>query len=192
MSDSERGQGQGSVPRLKLIVAFNHKRVIGKDNSIPWKCTPDMRLFQAATHGYPVIMGRKTWESLGSKPLPQRQNVVISTSMQAGEGYELRHNCSDAFRDFPDAWIIGGQKVYEQALLTGKVDHVLATVINNDEDGDAFFPELDGYEGIMYLQRPECEFWVFRRPFTWSLKAPTPPSGWTRLLMGPPPEGYAP
>jgi dihydrofolate reductase len=167
----ERAEGDRNG-RMKLIVAYNHKRVIGKDNRIPWRCAPDRRLFHAVTYGYPVVMGRKTWESLGSKPLPQRQNVVVSTSMHPGEGYELRSHCTDAFRDFPDAWIIGGQQVYEQALSTGKVDLILVTVLPNTEDGDAFFPELDGYEGIEYLNRPECSFWVYRRPGSWSRKAP--------------------
>jgi len=157
---------------LKLIVAHSQNRVIGKDGGIPWKISQDMALFKALTQGGTVIMGRKTFDSIERKGLPLRHNVVISSDLppayfDSGVPYfakdvEIMRCPYEAFHKYPHAWVIGGEGIYKAALKTNQVEVVYATIVNGAYEGDTRFPKLDGWEGFMYLRRPECEFWAFR------------------------------
>ncbi len=124
-----------------MIVARSRNHVIGRDNQMPWKISADLQFFKRVTMGHPVIMGRKTWESIG-RPLPGRRNIVVSrnTNYQATGG-ELVGSLDEALKnlgDFPRVFVIGGEQLFKQAF--DKADRLYITEIDlNIEDGDTFF-----------------------------------------------------
>jgi dihydrofolate reductase len=137
-------------PILSIVVAASENGVIGRDNDMPWKLSTDLKRFKALTLGKPVIMGRKTWESIG-RPLPGRPNIVITRDGAfAAEGAQIVGALEDAIAlgcrlatelGVDEVCIIGGGNIYAQALpLADKVHltRVLATI-----DGDTYFPEID-------------------------------------------------
>lgn len=129
-----------------IIVAYDRNRAIGANNTLPWqgKMKTDMQRVRELTTGNAIIMGRKTFESIG-RPLPNRQNIVVSTQGVDVPGVVSVTSINDAYdavEDGKDAYIFGGGKLYESALDT--VDDVLATEIDTVVEGaDAFFPSLD-------------------------------------------------
>lgn len=133
--------------RLNLIYARARNGVIGKDNQLPWHLPEDLAHFKCTTLGCPVIMGRRTWESLPPKfrPLPGRLNVVVSRDPNFNaEGARVARSL-EAARDLcppgTDAWVIGGAQIYAQALTLAR--HAVVTEIDRDFEGDAFAPALD-------------------------------------------------
>lgn len=132
---------------VNIIVAYNQKHVIGKDNDMPWRLPADLAYFKKTTMGCPIVMGRKTRESLG-RPLPGRLNIAVTrdTHYQA-EGTEIAYSLEQAVKQaravHDTIFIIGGGEIYKQALAQGLVDRVYATEIHASMDGDTFFPELD-------------------------------------------------
>jgi len=131
------------MPRLTLVVAYSDNRTIGRDNTLPWKLPGDLAHFKRTTLGSPIIMGRKTWESLG-RPLPGRLNVVVSRNTQyAAQGAVVVATLADAVRacgDVADVYVIGGAQIYGQAIPLAQ--RLIATEVHAQVDGDAFFPEL--------------------------------------------------
>ena len=129
-----------------IIVAYDRLRTIGKDGDIPWRGTlpVDMEFFRASTVHQPVVMGRKTYESIPERfrPLPERMNIVMSLSARAIEWATVARSLDEAYGlAGGNPTIIGGSDVYSQALPT--VDRILATEIDTETaGGDAFFPEL--------------------------------------------------
>lgn len=136
----------GNTPRITLIAAVARNRVIGAGNALPWRLPEDLKRFKSLTLGHPIIMGRKTWESLG-RPLPGRTNIVISRSTGlAAPGISvvdsLEASVAMAARAGADeAFIIGGAQIYAQALPIA--DRLQLTEIDRDYPGDAHFPEFD-------------------------------------------------
>ncbi len=132
------------MTELHLIVAHARNGAIGIDGKLPWYLPEDSKHFKRTTLGKPVIMGRKTWESLG-RPLPGRKNVVITRQADyVAEGacvVPTIEAALEAVKDEPVAFIMGGAQIYEQTLPLVKVAHV--TVINADYDADAYFKPLD-------------------------------------------------
>ncbi len=132
------------MTELHLIVAHARNGAIGIDGKLPWYLPEDLKHFKRTTLGKPVIMGRKTWESLG-RPLPGRKNVVITRQADyVAEGacvVPTIEAALEAVKDEPVAFIMGGAQIYEQTLPLVKVAHV--TVINTDYDADAYFKPLD-------------------------------------------------
>ena len=132
--------------RLHLIYARAANGVIGKDNALPWHLPEDMAHFKRTTLGCPVIMGRKTWDSLPPKfrPLPGRLNIVVTRDTSfAAEGAAVAHSLEAARRCCPagsTAWVIGGAQIYAQALPLAS--ELVVTEIARDFDGDAFAPPL--------------------------------------------------
>jgi dihydrofolate reductase len=137
--------------RIALIVAMAQGGVIGRDNGLPWHLSEDLRHFKAMTLGKPVIMGRKTWDSIG-RPLPGRTSIVISSnpSLVLPEGVLLVDSldaalaCGTAIaaRDSVDeCMVIGGATIYREALA--RASRIYLTEIELDTPGDAFFPPLD-------------------------------------------------
>ncbi|WP_277252033.1 dihydrofolate reductase [Neptunomonas phycophila] len=136
--------------RLAMIVAQSSNRVIGRDNKLPWYLPGDLKYFKQATMGKPIIMGRKTFESIG-KPLPGRLNIIISRDasftaqgikvvMSLPEAIELAE--SQALIDGVDeAMIIGGAQIY--ALALPEVERLYITQVHADIEGDAYFPEFN-------------------------------------------------
>lgn len=126
---------------LKIIVAMTQDRVIGKDNQMPWHIPEDLAHFKRETTGHSIIMGRKTYLSIG-RALPNRQNIVLSRDEAfAGKDLIVYHSLAEAIAAEPDAFIIGGAAIFEQALPL--VDELYITHIEADIEGDRKFPELD-------------------------------------------------
>jgi dihydrofolate reductase len=132
------------VPKLSIIVAMSSNRVIGVNNSLPWHLSEDLKHFKTLTTGHTIIMGRKTYESIG-KPLPNRRNIVISRNLNAFYGgIEVVHSLEDAFStssNDDEVFIIGGSNIYEQSLHLA--EHLYITEIKKAFEGDTFFPEID-------------------------------------------------
>lgn len=132
--------------QLNLIYARARNGVIGREKQMPWHLPEDLAHFKQTTMGCPVIMGRKTWDSLPERfrPLPGRQNIVITRDAEwAAHGAQVAHSldaalalCSDATQ----AWVIGGAQIY--ALALPKAQRVVVTEIDQDIDGDAWAPTL--------------------------------------------------
>jgi len=129
---------------ISLIVAMDKNRVIGKNNSLPWKLPQDLARFKSLTLGHAVIMGRKTYESIG-KALPGRVNIIVTTS----ESYSALgctvvgslESAIDISKNEEEIFIIGGESIFKQALRFA--DRLYLTVIDNVFEGDTFFPEFD-------------------------------------------------
>ena len=139
--------------KLSMIVATAQNRVIGRDNALPWYLPNDLKYFKQTTLGKPVIMGRKTYESIG-KPLPGRTNIVITRQTDyLPEGVKVVHSVAEA-RDLAEsvclidgqeeAMIMGGAEIYTLALPDA--DRLHLTEVPADVDGDAYFPEYDKTE----------------------------------------------
>ena len=132
--------------QLHLIFAKARNGVIGKDNTLPWHLPEDMAHFKRVTMGCPVIMGRKTWDSLPPRfrPLPGRANVVVTRQEGWNEmGAQPSSSLTDALHfceQFADVWVIGGAELY--ALALPYASSAVVTEINADYHGDAFAPEL--------------------------------------------------
>ena len=124
-----------------MIVARSSNHVIGRNNQMPWKISADLQFFKKVTMGHPVIMGRKTWESIG-RPLPGRRNVVVSRNANLQlTGAEVANSLDAALatlNDFPRVFVIGGEQLFTQAFP--KVDRLYITEIDIDvKGGDTFF-----------------------------------------------------
>jgi dihydrofolate reductase len=131
-------------PRLELVVAVARNGVIGRDNGLPWRLPDDLRHFKRTTIGRPVLMGRRTWQSLG-KPLPERLNLVLTRDPAfAAPGATVVHTL-DAARAAAGAaealMVIGGADLYRQVLTDAAVLHL--TEVHADVDGDVRFPDFD-------------------------------------------------
>ncbi|MEE6075587.1 type 3 dihydrofolate reductase [Avibacterium paragallinarum] len=131
---------------LSLIVAMTKNNVIGKDNQMPWHLPADLAWFRQNTQGKPVIMGRKTFESIG-RPLPKRTNIVLSRSPFQHEGVIWKsdfESAVDFVKDFPEIMLIGGGELFKQYLPIA--DKLYLTEIQAEIDGDTFFPQIDWAE----------------------------------------------
>jgi len=133
-----------SKPIISLIVAMANNRVIGKDNQMPWHLPADLAHFKAITLGKPIIMGRKTYESIG-RPLPGRKNIVVSRNVDyVLEGCETALSLEKALElvnDAEEVMIIGGGFLYSQTIE--RADRLYLTFIDLDIDGDTLFPEYE-------------------------------------------------
>jgi len=130
---------------LSIIVAAGRNRVIGINNQLPWHVSADLKYFKATTMGKPIIMGRKTYDSIG-KPLPGRKNIVISRNDQLQiDGVECVTSVEQALKateGTDEAMIIGGSQIYSAALQSGLVNRIYLTEVDLAPEGDAWFPEL--------------------------------------------------
>ncbi len=129
---------------ISIIVAMDRKGVIGLDGDLPWHLSSDLKQFKAITMGKPLIMGRKTHESIG-RPLPGRENIVLThaTNFDA-EDCMIVHSLDDAFQaagDVDEVMIMGGSGIYDQALA--RADRLYLTEVHAEVEGDIFFPEFD-------------------------------------------------
>jgi len=133
--------------RIALIAAVAKNGVIGVDNRLPWRLPEDMRRFRALTLGHSVIMGRRTWQSIG-KPLPERQNIVVTrTVTDPPDGIEFARSLDDALgrARLPEpVFVIGGETLYREALPHARLMYL--TEIQRDFEGDARFPGFDRAE----------------------------------------------
>lgn len=130
---------------ISMIAAMTPDRVIGINNSLPWKLPADMKWFRQNTMGKPIIMGRKTFESFGAKPLPGRQNIIISRDQNyQAIGCDVVHSIGEAIalvESTEEVMIIGGATFYEQMLPLAQ--RLYLTYVDANVAGDAWFPEFD-------------------------------------------------
>lgn len=131
---------------LSLIVAMTKNHVIGKDNQMPWHLPADLAWFRQNTTGKPVIMGRKTFESIG-RPLPKRTNIVLSRQPFMHEGVVWKASLESALdfaRDSEEIMLIGGGQLFKQYLP--QADRLYLTEIQTELEGDTFFPQIDWHD----------------------------------------------
>jgi dihydrofolate reductase len=140
---------------LSAIVAMASNRCIGKDNTLPWRLPADLKRFKQLTMGHTLLMGRKTYESIG-RPLPGRTTVVVTRQRDyAPEGVRVAHSLEQALelaRGDDEAFIAGGADLYRQALE--RVRRLYLTRIDRDYPGDTFFPEVDLSGWRLVTQEP--------------------------------------
>ena len=134
------------MKEINVIVAMTKSRVIGKDGALPWHLSEDLKLFKAHTTGNIVIMGRKTFDSIG-RPLPNRRNIVVSKSIREDEkvrGVEyfpdLDHAVASAQKGDGLIFIIGGASIYHQMIE--KADRLYISMVDGEFEGDTYFPEI--------------------------------------------------
>lgn len=147
-------------PRISLIVAMAKNRTIGVNNTLPWRCPEDLKHFKSLTMGHHMIMGRKTYESIG-KPLPGRTTVVVSHNLALKiTGCIIVHSLEQAIaaclKD-DEIFIVGGAEVYAQAMAL--VDKLYITEIQENVEGDAHFPRftLNEWQEESRLKRSQQE-----------------------------------
>lgn len=130
---------------VSLVVAMSDNGVIGKDGALPWRIPEDMRHFKEITTGRPCIMGRKTWDSLPRKPLPNRKNIVVTRDRTfEAEGAEVVHSLDDALVSAGLAYeicVIGGAEIYREALPLASLVHL--TEVHLAAEGDARLAPFD-------------------------------------------------
>lgn len=149
---------------FKLIVAVANNQTIGRDNKLPWHLPQDLAFFKKTTQGHPIVMGRKTWESIG-KALPNRLNIVLTKNSNwvpnsktnetlpfthlkenkhsINSGIAIANSLEQVLASFPKQqtlFLIGGETLYHHALENDLVDEIILTEINRDFEGDAVFP----------------------------------------------------
>lgn len=131
---------------ISLIVAHDKNYVIGYENGMPWHLPGDLKYFKDITMGKPIIMGRKTFESIG-RPLPGRRNIVITRNDKYhAQGIETVSSLDAALalvKDVPEIMVIGGAQIFEQAMPLA--DKLYITLINHEFKGDTYFPRYDGW-----------------------------------------------
>lgn len=136
--------------KVALIVAVSQNHVIGRDNQLPWHLPEDLQYFKSVTMGKPILMGRKTYDSIG-RPLPGRANIVITRDPNwSAEGVIAVNSLEDAIAagyeackaaDCDEIMIIGGAQIYQDSLPIA--DKLYLTMVEAEIEGDAFFPEID-------------------------------------------------
>ncbi|MGP4079620.1 dihydrofolate reductase [Pseudalkalibacillus sp. R45] len=127
---------------ISLLLAMGMDRVMGKDNDLPWHLPEDLKWFKRVSSGHTIIMGRKTYESIG-KPLPNRKNVIVTNDKNyEAEGCVVTHSLDEALRqDGEELIVIGGAEIFKQVLE--KASRIYLTYIDEEFEGDTYFPELD-------------------------------------------------
>jgi dihydrofolate reductase len=147
LSDAIRTSQAAIRPRIALIVARARNGVIGRDGGLPWKIPGELAHFKRTTMGHPVVMGRRTWESIG-RPLPGRRNIVVTRNADfAAAGAEVAASLDAALAlcaGSNEVFVIGGAELYAQALP--RASRAVVTEIDADYDGDAHFPALSPAE----------------------------------------------
>lgn len=138
---------------IALIAAMGRNRVIGLAGALPWRLPADLRHFRKLTVGKPVLMGRKTYESIG-KPLPDRTNIVVTRRFGfRAEGcvvFSDLESAFEAYRAAPELMVIGGTSIYSQTL--SRASRIYLTVIDADFEGDSYFPEYDAASWVTSAQ----------------------------------------
>ena len=138
---------------ITIIAAIGLNNELGKDNDLIWHLPADLRRFKKVTSGHTIVMGRKTFESIG-KPLPNRRSILITRNTSYHkDGCEIVHSLEDAIKLIQDqehAFIIGGAQIYREAIEKKLVDQLDITKVHQNFDADVFFPtlELSSWEEI--------------------------------------------
>ncbi len=134
-----------------LIVAMSVNRVIGRGPDIPWHIPGEQARFKRVTMGYPLVMGRKTFEAIG-RPLPGRRNIIISRNKQYNaKGCEVVCGLKEAFSlcaTSEKVFVIGGEQIFRQAMAGAQT--IILTTIQRQVEGDIYFPEFCGFDKVTY------------------------------------------
>ena len=134
---------QSTGPQISIIVAMAENRVIGRNNDLPWRLPADLQHFKALTVGKPIIMGRKTWESLPGL-LPDRSHIVVTgDAYYRAEGCRVVHTLDEAVSaagDAPEVMVIGGAMLYGEAIP--RAERIYLTEVHAEVEGDVYFPEF--------------------------------------------------
>ena len=152
---------------ISFVVAYDRNRAIGKDNKIPWRLPDDMKHVYQLTVGKPLIMGRRTWQSIG-RPLPKRTSIVLTRDRAfTCDGCLIARTPDEAMKlagDVPEIIIFGGSRVFEDFLP--RADRIYLTEVDADVGGDTFFPPLDpsDWEVTEAVEHPADE----RHPYDFS------------------------
>lgn len=130
---------------ISIVVAMDKNKVIGKDNQLPWHLPADLAFFKKITMGKAIVMGRKTYESIG-KPLPGRQNIILTRNKDyAALGCTVIHSVDDIFaleqKETNEICVIGGAEIFKEVLAVA--DRLYITMIDNEFSGDTYFPPYD-------------------------------------------------
>lgn len=142
-------------PKISLIVAVDSKNGMGKNGTIPWHLSTDLRRFKALTTGHTIIMGRKTWDSLPRKPLPDRINMIITRSPDfRAEGASVNTSLEEAVVEAKDneqeeIFIIGGAQIFREAIEKGIADRLYLTQVKGDFECDTFLPDYSGFKKVL-------------------------------------------
>ncbi len=156
---------------ISLVVAMAQNGVIGANGRIPWHLPDDLKWFRKVTMGKPVLMGRKTYESIPPRfrPLPGRQNIVLTRQPDyEAPGAQVVHSVADALRaaaGAPELMVAGGAELYR--LLLPQADRLFLTLIAADFVGDAFFPAYDAAEWVEQWRQEHAADARHAVPFTW-------------------------
>ena len=155
---------------ISFIVAHDKNRVIGYQNGMPWHLPGELKYFKEMTMGKPIIMGRKTFESIGS-PLPGRRNIVITRNAHyQAEGIDVVGSLEEALalvKDAPEIMIIGGAQIFEKAMAIA--DKLYVTLINHEFPGDTYFPLYEGWKktseqpAILAPEGYSYQYYIFER-----------------------------
>jgi dihydrofolate reductase len=147
-----------TAPQLSMVVAMTDNRVIGRNNTMPWHLPADLAYFKKITLGHPILMGRRTWDSIG-RPLPGRRNLVLSFQKDLKlEGAEVFNSLEQALATCSDqVFVIGGADLFQHCLPMAQKLHI--TQIHATLEGDTFFPEVDltGWREIERIEHPRDE-----------------------------------
>lgn len=154
---------------VSIIAAIAENNVIGKDNDLIWHISEDLKRFKKLTSGHPVIMGRKTYESLPFKPLPNRKNIIISSQKELKyKGAIIVNSVESAFQECQnddEVFICGGATIYE--LFYPFSNKMYITKVHHNFEGDTFFPEVDykkweiNYESEMFFDKKSGLYYSF-------------------------------
>lgn len=131
---------------ISIIVATDKNNLIGKDNDLPWRIPADLAYFKKVTLGSTIVMGRKTYESIG-KPLPKRRNIILSRQEFHADGCETLHSIEEVERfnvDGEELFIIGGAHIFKETLPIA--DFLYLTYIDEEFEGDTYFPEVNEHD----------------------------------------------
>ena len=161
---------------ITLIAACSKNKIIGNENKLIWKVPGDLKRFKELTTGHTVLMGRKTFESIG-RPLPNRRNIILTRDKAfKADGCLVYSDLKEVLELFGnDLFIIGGEQIYKQTI--GYVDYIELTLIHKEFEGDAFFPEIPNnfreiskidmscnefdYSYITYIADERPDFWKY-------------------------------
>jgi len=153
--------------KVSLIAAISQNNVIGKNNRLLWKLSSDMKIFKKLTTGHHIILGRKTFDSIGAKPLPNRTNIIISRNLDYHvENCETAISLAEALiiakqNGEEEAFIIGGGEIYKLAMYLA--DTLYITHVETNIEGDTFFPPIDSIQWTLkeretYLKDDKNEY----------------------------------
>ena len=152
MDETNTNDTQAQKPRISIIAAVGKNGELGKNNELIWRISDDLKRVKELTTGHPIIMGRKTYDSIG-KPLPERTNIVISQQDMDIEGCVVKKSLHDAIEyakeiDDEEIFIFGGASIYRAAIMF--VDRLYLTIIEaEDTDADAYFPDYQDFKTVI-------------------------------------------